>query len=391
MFVVASRSTGPQYHAVVFHRGVEVAPMSARSLTAAQRAIQTTLQAPAQASVPKPAQPAPVRRGSGVLRIDPAAIAAPESHAGVTPAAAAPAVAAANAPARSGVRLVLGASSATLLVSAPASEDLSLTFASLLSRAGARVLESEACTSGDGEYLFQRIHADVSFVPGGVASIERQISEAARLRRLRIEVERAARKRRVALFVSKFDHCLFDLLLRHRSGELDCEMPLVISNHPELRHVARQFGIEFAVVPKTGANKLQAERDEFALLESHDVDLVVLARYMQVLSDDFVSRWEGRVINIHHSFLPAFTGAKPYHQAQQRGVKLIGATAHYASATLDDGPIIEQDVVRCTHRDTVDDLLRKGRDLERQVLAKAVRWHLQNRVIVHGNTTVVFA
>jgi formyltetrahydrofolate deformylase len=347
--------------------------------------------------VPTPAQKSsasgPMRRGSGVLRIDPAAV-APVRDAGSATAptpAVAPSADLAHAPARSGVRLVLGATSATLLVSAPSSEDLSLTFASLLSRAGARVLESEACTSGDGEYLFQRIHADVSFVPGGVASIERQITDAARLRRLRVEVERAERKRRVALFVSKFDHCLFDLLLRHRSGELDCEVPVVISNHPELRHVARQFGTEFAVVQKTAANKPAAEREEFALLEEHNVDLVVLARYMQVLSDDFISRWEGRVINIHHSFLPAFIGAKPYHQAQQRGVKLIGATAHYASATLDEGPIIEQDVVRCTHRDTVDDLVRKGRDLERQVLARAVRWHLQNRVIVHGNTSVVFS
>jgi formyltetrahydrofolate deformylase len=231
----------------------------------------------------------------------------------------------------------------------------------------------------------------VSFVPGGALNVERQIAEAARLRRLRVEVDRAERKRRVAVFVSKFDHCLFDLLLRHRSGELECDVPLIVSNHPDLRHVAKQFGTEFALVPKSVETKRDAERREFELLESYDVDLVVLARYMQVLSDDFVSRWEGRVINIHHSFLPAFVGAKPYHQAQQRGVKLIGATAHYASTALDQGPIIEQDVVRCTHRDTVEDLVRKGRDLERQVLARAVRWHIQNRVIVHGNTTVVFS
>jgi formyltetrahydrofolate deformylase len=341
------------------------------------RPLQTNKSAP---SVPK-------RRNSGVLRIDPSALAAASSPAGATNAAPV----ASPAAARAGVRLVLGGTTVTLLVSAPADQDLSLTFASLLSRAGARVLESEACTSGDGAYLFQRIHADASFVPGGAASIESQISEAARLRRLRVEVERAERKRRVALFVSKFDHCLFDLLLRHRAGELDCEVPLIISNHPDLRHVAKQFGTEYALIPKSAENKRDAEREEFALLESHDVDLVVLARYMQILSNEFVSRWEGRVINIHHSFLPAFIGAKPYHQAQQRGVKLIGATAHYASATLDAGPIIEQDVVRCTHRDTVDDLVRKGRDLERQVLSRAVRWHLQNRVIVHGDTTVVFS
>lgn len=339
----------------------------------------------ARPSLPnKPAASVPKRRNSGVLRIDPNAL---------TVGAAVNAASPAPSPtlARAGVRVVSSATHVTLLVSAPADQDLSLTFASLLSRAGARVVESEACTSGDGAYLFQRIHADASFVPGGVASIEGQISEAARLRRLRVEVERAERKRRVALFVSKFDHCLFDLLLRHRAGELDCEVPLIISNHPELRHVAKQFGTEYALIPKSAANKRDAERDELGLLEAHDVDLVVLARYMQILSDEFVSRWEGRVINIHHSFLPAFVGAKPYHQAQERGVKLIGATAHYASASLDEGPIIEQDVVRCTHRDTVEDLVRKGRDLERQVLSRAVRWHLQNRVIVHGNTTVVFS
>jgi formyltetrahydrofolate deformylase len=358
--------------------------------TAAQKS-PTKLATPDQSPAPHGAPSGPSRKSSGVLRIDPAALAPFRDAPGAAPASAGhPTAALANAPARAGVRLVLAGASATLLVSAPASEDLSLTFASLLSRAGARVLESEACTSGDGQYLFQRIHADVSFVPGGAANIERQISEAARLRRLRVEVERAERKRRVALFVSKFDHCLFDLLLRHRNGELDCEVPVIISNHPELRHVAKQFGTEFTVVAKTAANKREAEREERAVLEANDVDLVVLARYMQVLSDEFVSHWEGRVINIHHSFLPAFVGARPYHQAQQRGVKLIGATAHYASAVLDEGPIIEQDVVRCTHRDTVEDLVRKGRDLERQVLSRAVRWHLQNRVIVHGNTTVVF-
>ena len=333
----------------------------------------------------------PKRRNSGVLRVDPAALVTAQAGATAAPGTPTATPVVTSAAARAGARLVLGATTVTLLVCAPADQDLSLTFASLLSRAGARVLESEACTSGDGAYLFQRIHADVSFVPGGVTNIESQVSEVARLRRLRVEVERAARKRRVALFASKVDHCLFDLLLRHRSGELDCEVPLIISNHPDLRHVAKQFGTEYALIPKSPANKRDAEREEFSLLESHDVDLVVLARYMQVLSDDFIARWEGRVINIHHSFLPAFVGARPHHQAQQRGVKLIGATAHYASTALGDGPIIEQDVARCTHRDTVEDLLRKGRDLERQVLSRAVRWHLQNRVIVHGNTTVVFS
>jgi formyltetrahydrofolate deformylase len=319
-----------------------------------------------------------------VLRIDPAALAAYRDGAH----AAAPE--AGSAPCSAGVRVVLGATSATLLVSAPAGLDLGMTFTSLLARSGARVLESETCVSGDGDYLFQRIAADFTLVPGGAANLAAQVSGAAQLQGLSVEVERTERKRRVALFVSKFDHCLYDLLLRHRGGELDCDIPLIVSNHPELGPVAQQFGAEFAMVSKSAANKREAEHAELELLDRHSVDLVVLARYMQVLSDDFVSRWEGRVINIHHSFLPAFIGAKPYHQARARGVKLIGATAHYASATLDEGPIIEQDVVRCTHRDTVEELVRKGRDLERQVLSRAVRWHLQDRIIVHGNTTVVF-
>jgi formyltetrahydrofolate deformylase len=325
-----------------------------------------------------------------VLRIDPAAIAPfrdkPREDATGPVEQGAVVASAASA----GVRLVLGATSITLLVSAPTSQLSCSMLATALSRQGARVLESEACSSSDNSYLFQRIFADTSKVAGGAVTLERQITQMARADGLRVEVERVERKRRVALFVSKFDHCLYDLLLRHKAGELDCEIPVVISNHPDLAPVARQFDADFALIPKSSQNKLEAEQQEFARLESHGVDLVVLARYMQVLSDDFVTRWEGRVINIHHSFLPAFIGAKPYHQARERGVKLIGATAHYASATLDDGPIIEQDVVRCSHRDTVEDLVRKGRDLERQVLARAVRLHLQNRVIVHGNTTVVF-
>jgi formyltetrahydrofolate deformylase len=338
----------------------------------------------------KTAGTAPTRRASGVLRIDPAAIAPFRDRRQDDSAAPADAGASSASSASAGVRLVLGATSVTLLVSAPAAQLSSSMLATSLTRVGARVLESEACSSSDNNYLFQRIHADTSKVAGGPDSLARQITQLARADGLRVEIERVERKRRVALFVSKFDHCLYDLLLRHKAGELDCEIPLVISNHPDLAPVARQFDSQFALIPKTAQNKREAEQQEFERLEAHNVDLVVLARYMQVLSDDFVSRWEGRVINIHHSFLPAFVGAKPYHQARERGVKLIGATAHYASATLDEGPIIEQDVVRCSHRDTVEDLVRKGRDLERQVLARAVRSHLQNRVIVHGSTTVVF-
>jgi formyltetrahydrofolate deformylase len=195
---------------------------------------------------------------------------------------------------------------------------------------------------------------------------------------------------RVAVLCSKDAHCLYDLLLRQRLGELAGEVVLVVSNHPDCRAAADYFGLPFEVVPVTREAKASAEACQQELLERYRVNLVVLARYMQVLSPAFVGRWAGRVINIHHSFLPAFAGARPYHQAQARGVKLVGATAHYATADLDEGPIIEQDVVRVTHRDTVADMVRKGRDLERQVLARAVRLHLERRVLVEGSRTIVF-
>jgi formyltetrahydrofolate deformylase len=196
---------------------------------------------------------------------------------------------------------------------------------------------------------------------------------------------------KTALFVSKYDHCLYDLLLRQRSGELATDIPLIISNHADLEPVARQFDIPFHHVPITKDTKAEQEARALGLLKEAGVDLVVLARYMQILTDDFLKAFSGQVINIHHSFLPAFMGSKPYHRAFERGVKLIGATAHYATAELDEGPIIEQDVVRCSHRDSVEDLVRKGRDLEKVVLARAVRWHLDDRVLVYDNKTVVFS
>lgn len=198
-------------------------------------------------------------------------------------------------------------------------------------------------------------------------------------------------RKRVAIFVSRYDHCLYDLLLRQRSGELSGEIVQIISNHPDLESVARQFDVPFAVFPITPENKLDQEAAEVALLRERNVDLVVLARYMQVVTGRFVDAFPSRIINIHHSFLPAFIGGRPYHQAHERGVKLVGATAHYVTTDLDEGPIIEQDVTRVSHRDSVADLVRHGRDLERVVLARAVRWHLEDRVLPHGRKTVVFA
>ena len=194
---------------------------------------------------------------------------------------------------------------------------------------------------------------------------------------------------RIAIWVSRQDHCLFDLIWRHRAKEFHAEIPLIMSNHPDLQPVVEQFGIDYHYLPITKENKQEQEAKQLELLHEYKIDLVVLAKYMQIVSADFIEKFP-QIINIHHSFLPAFIGANPYHRAFERGVKIIGATAHYATADLDAGPIIEQDVVRVSHRDEVNDLIRKGKDLERIVLARAVRLHLQNRVLVYGNRTVVF-
>ncbi|MEM6454337.1 MAG: formyltetrahydrofolate deformylase [Acidobacteriota bacterium] len=195
---------------------------------------------------------------------------------------------------------------------------------------------------------------------------------------------------RVALLVTKASHCLYDLLVRWKEGELPCDIPLIIGNHPDLEPVANAFRVPFHCLPVTKATKPQQEAEIDALLRKNHIDLVVLARYMQILTADFTDRWTGRIINIHHAFLPAFQGARPYHRAYERGVKLIGATAHYVIAALDEGPIIEQDVVRVTHEDAPQSLIRIGRDVERVVLARAVQAHLEHRIVVDGHRTVVF-
>jgi formyltetrahydrofolate deformylase len=194
----------------------------------------------------------------------------------------------------------------------------------------------------------------------------------------------------MGIMVSRFDHCMIDLLARHRIGELRVRIPLIVSNHADLQPVAAGFGIPFQVVPVTPATKLEAERRQIDLLREAGCDFVVLARYMQVLTPAFLEAFPTAIINIHHGFLPAFSGARAYHQAHERGVKLIGATSHYVTEVVDEGPIIDQDVIRVSHRDAVDDLIRKGRDIERIVLARAVRAHAQDRVVVHGARTVVF-
>ncbi|KAL0050800.1 hypothetical protein WJX82_007433 [Trebouxia sp. C0006] len=243
---------------------------------------------------------------------------------------------------------------------------------------------------------FQRIRFDYSEClvgPTNTQVLEHAVGELAKRYEMEWRIYYDNKVKRVAILVSKLDHCLYDLLIRLKAGELSCQIPVIISNHPDLAPIAQQFGVAFRHLPLPRADaesKLQQEAAIEQLLEELDIDLLVLARYMQIFSQDFCARHADHTINIHHSFLPAFEGAKPYHKAHKRGVKIIGATAHFATAELDAGPIIEQDVTRITHRDSVKDMLRKGRDLERLVLARAVRWVLEDRVLVHGNKTVVF-
>lgn len=279
---------------------------------------------------------------------------------------------------------------ATVLVSCPDRPGLVAALAQLLYGHGANIVDSDQHTDPIERQFFQRVRFDLAGLHTDRTALEHGLREVAARFEMKMHLHYADVRKRVAIFVSKYDHCLYDLLLRHRAGELDCDIPLVVSNHPDLATVAEQFRVAFQCLEITPQNKLEQEKRQLELLREHAIDLVVMARYMQILSPQITDALPSRVINIHHSFLPAFAGGRPYHQAYQRGVKLIGATAHYASADLDEGPIIDQGVVQCSHRDSVDDLVRKGRDLEKVVLARAVRWHLQDRILVYSNKTVVF-
>ncbi len=285
---------------------------------------------------------------------------------------------------------------ATLLVSCADRRGIVAALAQVLAGHGANILDSLQHTDRAAGQFFQRILFDASELATDRGTLERAIREVSERFSMNTRLEYQTRedgtprRKRVALFVSKYDHCFYDLLLRHRAGELNGDFAAVVSNHLDLEPVAAQFGIPFHHFPITRETKAEVEAREIELLEREGIELTILARYMQVLSEEFVLRFPERIINIHHSFLPAFVGGRPYHQAHERGVKLIGATAHYATTVLDEGPIIEQDVVRCTHRDSIDDLVRKGRDLEKVVLARAVRAHLDDRVLAYANKTVVF-
>ena len=279
---------------------------------------------------------------------------------------------------------------ATLLIDCPDRKGIVAAVADFLYAHDANILHADQHQDNEAGLFFTRVEWDLAGFALDAEDFKAQFTPIADKFRMRWRLERSAAKPRVAIFVSKYDHCLADLLYRHHSGELACEIALIVSNHDDSRRLAEFHGIPFHGLPVDARNKNEAEARQLALLEKHRVDLVVLARYMQVLSPAFVARYPARIINVHHSFLPAFAGGRPYHRAHEKGVKLIGATSHYVTDELDEGPIIEQDVVRISHRDQLEDLIQKGRDLEKAVLSRAVRWHIEHRILVYAKKTVVF-
>lgn len=280
--------------------------------------------------------------------------------------------------------------SAILLITCPDRKGEVATIADFIYRHNGNILHADEHGDEESGLFLMRVEFDPKDFDFELCDFAKHFSPVAETFGMNWRLAQSSRRQRLVIFVSKYDHCLVDLLYRHKSGELACDIPLIISNHPDNREIADFYGIPYAIVSVAKDNKNEAEARIHTLIEQHQPDFMVLARYMQILSNDFVSRYPQRIINIHHSFLPAFVGARPYHQAFERGVKLIGATSHYVTEVLDDGPIIEQDVVRVSHQDTVEDLIRKGRDLEKVVLSRAVRAHAENRVLVYGNKTVVF-
>ncbi len=279
---------------------------------------------------------------------------------------------------------------ATLLITCPDAKGIVAAIANFLHQHNANILHADQHQDAENNLFLMRVEWDLNQFSLDEASFSQQFSEVAKKFDMQWQLKLSAQKPKLAIMVSQYDHCLVDLLHRHHNGELACEIPLIISNHKDTEALAAYYGIDFHHIPVTKETKVDAEAKQFKLFDEYQIDLIILARYMQILSADFITRYPQQVINIHHSFLPAFIGAKPYHRAFERGVKLIGATAHYVTEVLDEGPIIEQDIARISHRDQVEDLLQKGRDLERVVLSRAVRWHIDNRILTYANKTVVF-
>ena len=280
---------------------------------------------------------------------------------------------------------------AILLVSCPDQKGLTAAVADFVYHANGNVVHWDQHLDADLKLFLIRVEWDLAGFAIDMADFGKHFQPVADRFEMQWRVAPSSYRPKVAILVSRYDHCLADLLYRQHTGELACEIPLVISNHPDVKRWTDFYQIPLYVIPVTKETKAEAERRELELLRPQGIELIVLARYMQVLSPDFIRQFPPHhIINIHHSFLPAFIGGKPHQQAFVRGVKLIGATSHYVTEVLDDGPIIEQDVVRISHRDTIDQLIKKGRDLEKVVLSRAVRWHIENRILLYGNKTVIF-
>lgn len=277
---------------------------------------------------------------------------------------------------------------AVLLIDCPDRKGLVAGVATLLYRYGANILHADQHQDPEAGLFFMRV--EWALEEFELAEFRRDFESLAAELEMRWRLELTEERPRLAIFVSQYLHCLVDLLHKQQMGELPCSIPLIVGNHPDAEALARFHGAEFHYIPVKPETKAAAEQEHFRILRDAGIELVVLARYMQILSPQFVARYPARIINVHHSFLPAFMGARPYHAAFQRGVKLIGATSHYVTEALDDGPIIEQDVTRISHGDQVEDLVQKGRDLERTVLSRAVKWHLEHRILCYGNKTVIF-
>lgn len=280
---------------------------------------------------------------------------------------------------------------AVLLLQCPDRKGVIAAVTTFIYERGGNIVHADEHQDHDLSLYFLRLEWDLAEFTITLNGFAADFASIAKAFDMTWRVARSSHRPKVAIFVSKAGHCLADLLFRHQIGELRCEIPLVISNHTDLRKLSEFYGIPYHEIPIPSGARDEAEQTALDLLTSHHIDLVVLARYMQVLSDRFVDVYPNRMINVHHSFLPAFIGARPYHRSYERGVKLIGATSHYVTRVLDEGPIIEQDIVRITHRDSLPDMVRKGGDAERAVLTRAVRWHIENKIMVLGNKTVVFA
>ena len=279
---------------------------------------------------------------------------------------------------------------ATLLINCPDRKGLVASIAEFLYQHDANILHADQHQDAENNLFLMRVEWDLAGFSINTEAFAEHFANIAQRFNMQWQLKVSQKRPRMAIMVSQYDHCLADLLHRHQSGELACDIPLIISNHRNAQSLADFYGIAFHHVEVTKETKAEAEARQCAIIDAHEIDLIVLARYMQILSPDFVKRYPQRIINIHHSFLPAFIGARPYHRAFERGVKLIGATSHYVTEVLDEGPIIEQDIDRISHRDQVEDLIQKGRDLERIVLSRAVRWHIENRILLYANKTVIF-